>query len=242
MIENLKRGNATPRMQQNKNRIMQSSIFGDAPEEKPTQNYNYQPPQNPLQQYSPKQYDYSRPKASNYSPQYRQSQNQSASFPSTQPLNIPSFKGLVQPSRIPDLSPFPVVSVNPISLNDTYDFSMKPKSGLRATSKSLQFKPSVELKNMRDHMSQDLRTFSNRFNSLELNAPVELNMADFKGTSSATQSKSTLPPLSKSLNTTLRKPLDKNVMESVSNEYAMQKGTFGFSTKSEFIMPNDYRY
>ena len=181
-------GHFTPRLEENKRKIMQSSIFGGS-DEKP----QYKSPQRQIPQQSPPQRQMAMQDQHYYkSPdvqQYRSPQRNSENIPQSNyafagaknsSLSTPSFTGLVHCSNIPALSAFPDINLAPIQSNDTYDFSLKPRTALRPPQKSLTFKPNNQMKMMRDSLSQDMTSFQQRIQRLNVNTPLNIKMATFE--------------------------------------------------------------
>ena len=181
-------GHFTPRLEENKRKIMQSSIFGGN-DEKP----QYKSPQRQIQQQSPPQRQMPMQDQHYYQgtevQQYRSPQINSENIPQTNyaftgsknsSISTPSFTGLVHCSNIPALSAFPDINLAPIQSNDSYDFSLKPRTALRPPQRSLTFKPNNQMKMMRESLSQDMTSFQQRIQRLNVNTPLNIKMATFE--------------------------------------------------------------
>ncbi|EAY17115.1 hypothetical protein TVAG_303340 [Trichomonas vaginalis G3] len=249
----------TPRLEENKRRIMQSSIFGDDPpprQQQPVERSpNRPPPQQNPPMYSPeKQYrpmNQNDPAPSNYSYQPV----------AVTPINAPKFDGLVTQSNVPSLSAFPEVNIAQISTPDSFNFDLKPRTPLRQSQRSLQFKPNAQLKVLRDSIEDDMKKFTQRISHLNVNEPIEIkdafvpssnpqpkkeeaklepSKAELLKRQKAKVKKEKLPPpeympdpVPHDMNNS--RPLNNSTNMNLSSSMG---NSIGFTTHSEFIMPD----
>ena len=257
-------GNFTPRLEENKKRVMESSIFGGN-DSQPTYN---SPSKNlaslPIQQprYSQEQHYYKQQDVQQYrSPQKNLENippsNYSIANPPCTSFSTPSFTGLVHSVNVPALSAFPEINLTPIQGNDSYDFSLKPRTALRPPQKTLAFKPNNQMKMLRDTLSHDMTSFQQRIQRLNVNTPITIKMATFdhkevprsaekpqrqplippKKTSSPTKSSQLKSP-PKQINDNHDTTSLMNTSSTFNTSLNSSVNTPGFSTHSEFIMPD----
>ena len=173
-------GNFTPRLEENKRKVMQSSIFGGNDEKPQYHSPSRQVPPQPIKE----QQFYKSPEIQQYRSPPRNVENlpqQNYSFSNSKntSFSTPSFNGLVHATNIPALSAFPDINLTPIQANDSYDFSLKPRTALRPPKKTLTFKPNNQMKMMRDSLSHDMVSFQQRIQRLNVNTPLNIKMASF---------------------------------------------------------------
>lgn len=245
---------------------MQSSIFGDeqpsrqqapverSPTRPPPQN---QPMYSPEKQYRPQNQNDAAPSNYAYQP------------PPISPIKSPKFDGLVTQSNVPGLSSFPEVNLTQLNTPQTFNFDLKPRTPLRQTTRSLQFKPNAQLKILRDNIENDMKQFTQRISHLNVNAPIEMkdpyfpqseqakretkseapkadrSKADILKRQKALQKKEKLAPpeyvndpvIPNEMNN--RRPLNNSVNMNLS---ASTGDSIGFTTHSEFIMPDGTQF
>jgi hypothetical protein len=172
---NLRAGaNNSPILEENKRKIMQSSIFGGDPQPQQRSPQRQMPQQEIPQYKAPQKVEYRAP------PRNDQQPKSNYSFAAPSSVSLPSFSGLVYSSNVPALSSFPSVNLNPISSSDTYSFSLKPRTALRPPQRSLTFKPNNQMKMMRDSLAQDMSSFQQRIQRLGVSTPLVIKMATFE--------------------------------------------------------------
>lgn len=246
--------NTTQEVEENKRRLMSSNIFGDNP-----------PPVNqtpPRQQYNPPSPSVNRnPQKNTPSPIKSQYNYQSSA-------QVPmQFQGIVHQTTVPALSSFPDIQLEAPPTMDTFDFGLKPRTNARSNPKKLSFRPGNQLKQLRDSLSADMAQFSQKLHQLSDEKPLEMKTIEFKTQQQPqqhrTQNKKTNqtlePPQSIKEETIIQHKRTRTRNTSVVNssenrssslnqsfgrvsQNGIEENSPGFTTKSEFIMPDGTIY
>ena len=231
MIQDWAGANATPRLEENKRKIMQSSIFGGDHEPQQRSSVRQAPQQDIPAYKSPQKVEYRSP-SRNVDP----APKSNFSYAAPTSAAVPSFNGLVHGSNIPALSSFPAMSLTPINSSDTYNFSLKPRTALRPPQRSLTFKPGNQMKMMRDSLAQEMTSFQQRIQRLGVNTPLVIKMATFEHKVPKTAvppQRAQLAPSAKMSSPVKSSQGRKNVNENIENNAFNGNDSFSSSMKSK---------
>ncbi|EAY21574.1 hypothetical protein TVAG_013390 [Trichomonas vaginalis G3] len=187
--------------EENKKKVMESHIFGGAPQSPPQQRRTpsraNQAPLPPLADEIQIQRQQPPPQPQNdfnfqRSPQRPQQQPQpaykpddrlnlvtphSSRFATATQINRPpvqNFDGLVKESSVPPLSPFPEFTFEPPQIQTNFEFHVKPLTAQssRSTAKKLTINSNSEIRKIRDEIQADSAEFASKLQQIQAqNAP-----------------------------------------------------------------------
>jgi len=143
---------------------------------------------------------------------------------------VPSSGNNMMNTVLPSLSTLPEIRIESPKSTENFDLGLKPRAPLNPQSqKRLTFQPSNQMKALRDNLAQDLSSFSNRMQKLSVAQPIQLNTVDFKHDN---------PPQSIGMDFQI-KPFN---VEKGKYKTETFESSPGFSTHSEFILPDGSQY
>lgn len=158
--------------------------------------------------------------------------------------NMSQYSNLVKNSEIPQLSPFPEFSMDLGKITESFDLGVKPRTPVNTNPpRKLNFTTGNQMKQMRMELERDFSGFSERMKRLGSSEPLQMETVKFE------------PIVRKSCYTpptqyeTVAQPEPMQIIHGGNLEYepeqpvmTMSEDVPGFTTASEFIMPDGTQY